>query len=147
MIDPLTPTLHLLRAASLIEERLSGPLSAIHGLAMNEVLLLLHLANAPQNRLPRVELSRRLHVSASTVTRMAAPLEKIGLLAREADARDARLAFVVLTPTGQTRIAEVRTTLKDQAARLFQDRWEDSEITDLATLLGRLIAHAPGDLA
>jgi DNA-binding MarR family transcriptional regulator len=143
---PLLATLRLLRSASLIEEKISGAISAVHGLSLKEAFLLMHLESETGQRLTRVELSRRLHMSASTVTRMTAPLEKIGLVARESDPRDARLAFVVLTDAGKTRIGEVRTTLGEQASRIFQDRWSEYDVSRLSDFLARLVANAPGEL-
>lgn len=138
--------LRLLQASDAVEAKASGAISSVHGLALKEVFLLMHLENAPLHQLPRVELARRLHVSASTVTRMTAPLEKIGLVDRKSDARDARLAFVVLTEAGKTRISEARTTLSHQAARIFQDRWSKSELKQLSELLARLLANENGEL-
>jgi len=106
----------------------------------------MQLENAPLQKLPRVELAKRLNTSASTVTRMAAPMEKLGLVSRQSDARDARLAFVVLTETGATRVAEARATFAKQAAYVFRDRWAPEEIEQLSALLGRLVAGSPGDL-
>ena len=83
-------TLRLLQSADEIKARLSGEFSAVHGLSVNEFFLLMHLDNATLSRLSRVELARRMHVSASTVTRMVAPMEKLGMVARHADTRDAR---------------------------------------------------------
>jgi DNA-binding MarR family transcriptional regulator len=77
---------------------------------------------------------------------MASPMEKLGLLSREADARDARLAFVVLTKAGLKRVKEARTTFAKQASYLFQDRWTDKELEQLSTLLHRFVADAPGNL-
>lgn len=134
-----TNVLRLLEASTEIKARLSGEFASVHGLSVNEFLLLLHLQRATAHRLSRVELSKRMHVSASTVTRMARPMEKVGLLGREADARDARLAFVVLTETGATRLAEAQATLAKRAEGFFADRWTDEELTQLSGLLGRLI--------
>ena len=142
----LTAILRLLQTNALLEARLAGEISSVHGLAVKEVFLLMQLEQAPLNRLPRVELAKRLHVSASTVTRMAAPMEKIGLVARESNERDARLAFVVLTPTGKERIAETRATLSKKADAIFRDRWSEEEVTQLSDLVGRLIAGDPGNL-
>ncbi len=97
-------------------------------------------------QLSRVELAKRMHISASTVTRMAAPFEKIGVVSRQADSRDARLAFVVLTETGLERIGEARVTFAKQAGYVFRDRWTDEELEQLSSLLHRLIADAPDDL-
>ena len=143
---PLQTVLRILQSSQLIEARLAGDLSSVHGLSVNDVLLLMQLENAPLQKLPRVELAKRLNTSASTVTRMAAPMEKLVLVSRQSDARDARLAFVVLTETGATRVAEARATLAKQAAYVFRDRWDPEEIEQLSALLGRLVAGSPGDL-
>ena len=125
MSNAAFPTLiNLIRAHSMIEERVSGELAAIHGLALNEALLLMHLERAPLHRLTRVDLAKRLHLNPSTVTRMAAPLEKTGL----------------------ALVGEVRATLEKRAQGFFRDRWSEAEITQLSSLLGRLVASEPGDL-
>ena len=144
---PFTTVINLLRAQALLQERFSGELGSVHGLALNEALLLMHLEKAPLRRLTRVDLAKRLHASPSTVTRMAAPMEKIGLVARQADPRDARLAYVVLTEAGLTLVGDVRKTLERRSAELFRDRWSDAEVASLAKLLGRLTAGELGDLA
>jgi len=147
MIDlALQSVLRLLQSSQHIEARLAGELSSVHGLSVNEIFLLMQLENAPLHKLPRVELAKRLNTSASTVTRMAIPMEKLGLVSRQSDERDARLAFVVLTKTGATRINEARATFAKQAAYVFRDRWEVEEIEQLSAFLGRLVAGTPGDL-
>jgi DNA-binding MarR family transcriptional regulator len=138
--------LRLLGTNALLEERFTGELGSLHGLALKEVLLLMHLERAPRMRLSRIDLAKRLHVSPSTVTRMAAPLEKLGMVGREADARDARLAYVVLTTAGQELVTNARATLESMAASVFRDRWTKPDIAALADLLGRLTAGQPGDL-
>lgn len=143
----LASVIALLRAHARIEEQFGHSLGSVHGLALKELLLLMHLERAPKTRLSRIDLAKRLHVSASTVTRMTAPLEKLGTVSRQADARDARLAYVVLTPAGQKLVANARATLERMAGDLFKDRWTRQEIATLAELLGRLTAGLPGDLA
>src|SRR6185503_4384105 len=129
------------------EERFGNALGSIHGLALKELLLMMHLEGAPKARLSRIELARRLHVSASTVTRMAAPLEKLRMVGRQADPRDALLAYVVLTAAGQRLVKDARGSLERLADGLFQDRWTRQEIGTLADLLGRLTSGLPGELA
>jgi DNA-binding MarR family transcriptional regulator len=143
---PFTTVINLLRAQALIQERFSGELGSVHGLALNEALLLMHLEKAPLRRLTRVDLAKRLHASPSTVTRMAAPMEKTGLVVRQPDPRDARLAYVALTEAGLTLVGDVRKTLERRSADLFRDRWSDIEIASLAKMLGRLTAGELGDL-
>jgi DNA-binding MarR family transcriptional regulator len=138
--------LRLLQSAEEIKARLSGEFSSVHGLSVNEFFLLMQLERASLHRLSRVELAKRMHISASTVTRMAAPMEKLGLLSRQSDERDARLAFVVLTKAGLKKVKEARATFSKQATYLFQDRWSDDELNQFSALLHRLVADAPGNL-
>jgi hypothetical protein len=143
---PFTTVINLLRAEALVQERFAGELGSVHGLALNEALLLMHLEKAPLRRLTRVDLAKRLHASPSTVTRMAMPMEKTGLVARQSDPRDARLAYVALTEAGLTLVGEVRKTLERRSAELFRDRWSDAEVGSLGKLLGRITAGELGDL-
>jgi DNA-binding MarR family transcriptional regulator len=141
-----TIALRLLQSADAFQARLSGEFAAVHGLSVNEFFLLMHLDRATNQRLSRVELARRMHVSGSTVTRMVAPMEKIGLVTRETDARDARFAFVTITGVGLTKLGEARATFAKQAGYLFEDRWKDPELERLSELLHRLVAGSVSSL-
>lgn len=132
--------LRLMQSADEFRAKLSGEFSAVHGLSVNEYFLLMHLQRAPLNRLSRVELAKRMYVSASTVTRMAAPMEKLGLVTREADIRDARLAYVVLSKPGTIRLGEAKVTFAKHARAAFEDRWSSAELDSLSKLLNRLVA-------
>lgn len=144
MTTPAASAFLLLQAANEFRHRLSGELAAVHGLSVNDFLLMRQLAGVSGHALPRSELARRMHVSASTVTRMAAPMEKVGLLARRANARDARQALVVLTEAGQAKLGEAHDTFRKRAEGLLSDRWTDAEIGQLAALLGRLVSEDVG---
>ncbi|MEM1174184.1 MAG: MarR family transcriptional regulator [Pseudomonadota bacterium] len=138
--------LRLIQTADLLSARLAGEFSAVHGLSVNEFFLLMHLDRASLNRLARVELARRMHVSASTVTRMAAPMEKLGLVSRQVDERDARLAYVVLTDAGKRKLDEAKATFAKQADAAFEDRWDTSELKQLSELLNRFVSGEPASL-
>jgi len=142
----LVNALRLLQSAEEVKARISGEFSSVHGLSVAEFFLLMQLERASLHRLSRVELARRMHLSASTVTRMAAPMEKLGLVTRKSDERDARLAFVVLTKAGRKKVNEARATFAKQAAYLFQDRWSADESEQLSALLHRFVADSPGNL-
>ena len=142
-----TTALRLLQVADDFRAGLSGEFSAVHGISVNEFLLLLHLERSAANKLPRVDLARRMHVSASTITRMAAPMEKVGLIDREADERDARLVFVVATKAGRAKLSEALSTFSKRADYLFDDRCEDEEVDQFASVLRRLIAGIGDTLA
>ena len=148
MTDTYTSNaLRLLQVADDFRAGLSGEFSAVHGISVNEFLMLLHLERSASNRLSRVELAKRMHVSASTITRMAAPMEKIGLVDRETDQRDARLVFVVATEAGREKLSEALATFSKRAGYLFEDRLENQEVDQFASMLRRLIAGTGDTLA
>ncbi len=143
----LSAVLRLLRVQAAIETRFSAGLGSVHGLGLTELLLLMNLDRAPLRRMRRVDLAAALAMSQSSVTRMVLPLEKIGLVARETDQRDARVGYVVLTDTGRERVTEAVATLDQMSEALFVDRWTGDEVQTLADLLGRLSSPLPGALA
>lgn len=138
--------LRLLQAADEIRARLAGEFSAVHGISVNEFFVLLHLERATKHRLPRVELAKRMHISPSTITRMAAPMEKIGLVERHTDERDARLAFMVITDAGREKLSEARATFAKQAGYRFDDRWDETELERFSAMLHRLVLGTVADL-
>lgn len=141
-----TSALRLLQAADEFRAGLAGEFSAVHGISVNEFVLLLHLERTASHRLPRVDLAKRMHVSASTITRMAEPMEKIGLLARDIDERDARLVFVVITDAGRQKLSEALATFAKRAGYLFDDRWSDDEVDQFSVMLRRVAPGAAGTL-
>lgn len=140
-------TINALRMIQIVDEfrdGLSGEFSAVHGISVNEFFMLLHLERATSNRLSRVDLAKRMHISASTITRMAAPMEKIGLVGREVDDRDARLVYVVATKAGREKLSQAVATFSKRAGYLFGGQWQEQELAEFGALLGRLIG-ASGD--
>jgi DNA-binding MarR family transcriptional regulator len=138
--------LRLTRAQSHLQNRFAAELGGVHGLSVNELMLLMHLDQAAGGRLRRVDLAERLDLSQSGVTRMLAPMEKVGWVDRAADPRDGRVGYVVLTAAGRRLAREGAKTLAQQATTLFGDLWTDKELETLSRLLGRLTANLPGAL-
>ena len=136
----LTAVLRLVQIEATIQAQFTGTLSSIHGLALNELLLLINLEAAPLGRMRRVDLAATLSISQSSVTRMAMPLEKIGLVSRDTDPRDGRVAYVVLTDVGRERTLEAKATLTHLSASVFTEKFTSTEIKSLVSLLGKLSA-------
>ncbi len=138
--------LRLIRAQSHLQNRFAAELGGVHGLSVNELMVLMHLDQAAGGRLRRVDLADRLELNQSSVTRMLAPMEKVGWVARAEDPRDGRVGYVVLTAAGRRLAREAAKTLAHQATSLFGDLWTEREVETLASLLGRLTANLPGQL-
>jgi DNA-binding MarR family transcriptional regulator len=142
----LNAILRLIRAQSHLQNRFAAELGGVHGLSVNELMLLMHLDQAAGGRLRRVDLAERLDLSQSGVSRMLAPIEKVGWVDRAEDPRDGRVGYVMLTPAGRRLAKDGAKTLAQQASTLFGDLWTDKELETLARLLGRLTVNLPGTL-
>lgn len=94
------------KAHATMARRFDGRLGPLHGLSFGDFVVLLHLGRAVDRRLRRVDLAAELGVTPSAVTRTLIPLEKVGLVARRADARDARVGYAELTRAGQRLLEE-----------------------------------------
>jgi DNA-binding MarR family transcriptional regulator len=102
--------LSIRRALALWENRADTELGAVHGLGLSDFAALHHLAEAPGNRLRRVDLARRLALTPSGVTRLLGPLERRGIVAREQDGADARATHAVLTKSGKALVKDATAT-------------------------------------
>lgn len=136
--SPFDIVVRLSRAQAEVARRLDRTLSA-HGLALNDLLILLHLAAAPGHRLRRIDLAEAVGMTASGVTRALGPLERIGLLERESNPRDARVAYAHLTATGKQVAVDARATAERTCEVLLSDAGaSDAERDTVAGLLARL---------
>ncbi|MFG5722863.1 MarR family winged helix-turn-helix transcriptional regulator [Streptomyces murinus] len=139
MSDALDAALRLVRAQAALVRRFDARLGGLHGVSLADFTLLLRLGQAPGGRMRRVDLAEALGLTASGVTRALAPLERIGLVTREPDARDARVAYASLTGTGRARLKEMLATAEETAEDLFSaPAWGEEEVPLLASLLIRL---------
>jgi DNA-binding MarR family transcriptional regulator len=137
---PLDFCLRLSKAHASLVRRLDGRLGTLHGLSFGDFMILLHLGRAPGGRLRRVDLAGMLGLTASAVTRTLIPLEKIGVVTRQRDPRDARVGYASLTPAGR-RLLEDAITAAEVAS-------EDAVTSANAPQLGALskvLAELGGD--
>jgi DNA-binding MarR family transcriptional regulator len=115
-----TPSLKLLMnlaiAHSITSRRFDGRLGS---LGFTEFLILFHLEQTPQGKMRRVDLAEQVGLTASGITRLLAPMEKIGLVKREADKTDARVSFVAIAEGGKRMLQESMENAEELAARLL----------------------------
>jgi DNA-binding MarR family transcriptional regulator len=100
------------RVVALWESRLDAELGAVHGISLSEFAALFQLWAAPGGRLRRVDLARRLALTPSGISRLLAPLEKRGIVSREADGHDARASYAVLTRAGKTLASDAKESVE-----------------------------------
>lgn len=106
--------LHLTSVQTRLIKKTECQLSA-HGISFTECLVLHYLAEAPNQTMRRIDLAERIGLSASGVTRLLQPMEKIGLVEKEANPRDARVSLVKLSTAGNRIYSEAENSLNMSA--------------------------------
>ncbi len=137
MATALDTCLLLSRAESEVRRRLE-----VQGLSLNDLAALRRLADAPDGTLRRQDLAEVLGMSPSGVTRLLAPLEKLGYVTRTSDPRDARLALVVLTDAGRARTRDAVAQAEERAESLLTRVLDPDGRAALAELLTALVPFA-----
>lgn len=108
--------------------------AALGGLSLNEFIILAELAQA-EGKLRRIDLAERIGLTASGVTRLLLPMEKIGLVKREANKDDARSSLVVLAAGGKRKFEEGL----ERAEVFCEDNLpEDDKLQELSKYLKRV---------
>lgn len=128
----------LVRGHAAVTRAMSAQLVADHGLTINQYEALLHLAQAENLRMRRVDLAERLVLTASGVTRLLDGLEQAGYVDRDACASDRRVTYAVLTEAGLTKLREASVSHIADIREFFETRFSEEELDQLAGLLGRL---------
>lgn len=128
--DALALCLKLTRVTARVTRTFDHRLSALHGLSLHDFVILYVTQQAPGGKIRRSDLAAQLGVTASAVTRLLLPLEKIGLMARLPDPRDARVSYAVLTPAGHDLLGSALQT----AAETGQDLMAPVPSEDWAAL-------------
>ena len=80
--------------------------SGLGGLGLNEFTILYNLSVAHDEKLRRIDLANKIGLTASGVTRLLLPMEKIGLVKSGASENDARARYVMIAPGGKRKLTE-----------------------------------------
>jgi DNA-binding MarR family transcriptional regulator len=135
----------LLRAHASTTRLLSAELQSDHALTLNDFEALYVLSHAEGGRLKRVELSRRLLLSPSGITRLLEGLERAGLVRRTTCSTDLRIAYAELTPEGRERLEAASCAHVGSIRALMEEHFSEDELAELGEMLARLPGVAEGD--
>ena len=123
-----------------LSRKIDLSLGSVHGIGLTEYMVLYHLMSAPNQSLRRVDLAEAVGRTASGVTRMLQPMEKMGLVKKESNPRDARVSLVKMTPAGETIYKESSVTLNEKSKQLLR-RIELGKINELLDILSIMESH------
>jgi len=109
----------------------------LDGLGFNEFVILFHLNEAPNKKIRRIDLAEKMGLTASGVTRILIPMEKIGLIKKETTAKDARVSYVTITSSGQRNLIETLNKTRLFFEEIFPPK-KLKKIPNLSNLLVEL---------
>lgn len=120
---PLSPAANLVLALSALQSQLLKKIErhlSAHGISFSEFVVLYHLQAAPQQTLRRIDLAESVGLTASGITRLLNPMEKLKLVQKEVNPRDARVSLVKLSETGARVFAEASVSFDASAQLLLE---------------------------
>ena len=139
-MDTTNPALDLVLQSALLWSAMvkkADQQLSVHGISFSEFCILHRLFQAPQQRLSRIELANAVGLSASGITRLLQPMEKIQLVEKEQNARDARVSLVKLSDTGLQIYLDAKQSCSTFAGQFTSPLTVRQQET-LAELLARL---------
>lgn len=83
---------------------------SMHGIGFTDFLILYLLQQPGREKVRPTDLAELMGLTASGVTRLLLPMEKIGLIGRQPGDRDGRVSFVVITSAGKRIYEEALET-------------------------------------
>ena len=134
----------LLRVGNLTLPRIGERLAAELGASLVELDLLAELARASDRRLRMSEISERLTISTTSVTRVVDGLETRGYAKRALSRGDRRVIYAELTDQGAELLARAHPVSGPALEECFGRFFTTAEMLDMRALLGRVLEEAYG---
>jgi len=122
----------LAKTNSILARRLS-----VHGLDFSDFIILSYLSEAPENKLRRIDLAEKLGLTASGITRMLLPLEKLGIIKRELDDNDGRARYASLTGTGKNLLKDATSSIEMKLEDIIPET-KRNELNKFTELLNQI---------
>ncbi|PIT88009.1 MAG: MarR family transcriptional regulator [Candidatus Magasanikbacteria bacterium CG10_big_fil_rev_8_21_14_0_10_36_32] len=108
------------------------------GLGFNEFLILHSLSQADNQTMRRVDIADKIGMTASGVTRLLLPMEKVHLIKSGPNEQDARVRCVLLASGGKQRLFEALERMELLSEEIIMPNQLDkiSELSDLVVEIG-----------
>ncbi len=110
MKNTLSLLFGITKSSAVVSRRYSS-----HGLSFTDFMILYRLNDSPNGKLRRIDLAEELGLTASGITRLLLPLEKLGIIERSTDDADARARFAALTKAGKNMLEEAMSSILEKA--------------------------------
>ncbi len=140
-VDPvsLAAWRKMLTAHAELIDRLGKEMESATGLPLNWYEVLLHLVEAPDERLRMHQLAESLLLSRSAATRFVDRMERAGLVERIPCAKDGRGTNVTLTERGRAAFDEAAPVHLAGIRRHFADVIDRDEALRLDAIMSKIL--------
>ncbi len=118
---------------TIVSKKIDSKLSA-HGISFSEFMILYNLNQADRKMMRRIDLAEKIGLSASGITRLVSPMEKIGLVEKETNTRDARVSLVKLSEAGERILEESYVGINAASQEVFS-KLDEGNIGDMLNML------------
>lgn len=136
----------LLRTQASLVATIGQEVEAMSGLPLSWYDVLLELSREPGQRLRMTELSERVVLSRSQVSRVVDRMSDVGLVSKESDPADGRATFALLTESGTARLRSAAPHYLDSIEHHFSSKLDRKEAELIVQALRRILANqAPPD--
>lgn len=130
----------LAKAKTVASRRFDNRLSFV-GIGFSDFMIMYHLGQAPEEKMRRTDLAALVGLTASGVTRLLLPMEKIGLVKRVESEHDGRVSYVALAPAGKRLLVDAMETAEQLAEDLLGDA-KKKDIDESSSLLEHIGGNA-----
>ena len=109
-----------------------------HGLSFTDYMIIHHLFSSSQKCMRRIDLAECVGISASGVTRLLSPMQKVGIVEKQTNPRDARVSLVKLTAAGESLYKDATVSFTECSKNLLQSI-TDIQLNTMSDLIKKLI--------
>jgi len=132
MKNTLTFLFSLVKTNAILSRRLS-----VHGLDFSDFMIISYLNESREQKLRRIDLAEKLGLTASGITRMLLPLEKLGIIERSLDDADARARYASITPAGKNLLQDATASIEMKLEDIMPEGSE-AELEKFTELLEKI---------
>lgn len=108
--------------------------SSLWGIGFNDFIVLYYLYQSPEKKLRRIDLAGKVGLTASWITRLLLPMEKIWLITKESNENDARVSLVSLAPGWETKLIEAIERMN----LILDEKIESTEVSETSKLIQKI---------
>ena len=137
----------LLQVGNLTLPRIGERFASELGASLVELDLLAELAHAPDRRLRMSEISQRLTISTTSVTRVVDGLEARGYAKRVLSPGDRRVVYAELTDQGAELLERAHPVSGPALEECLGRYFTTAEMVEMRALLGKVVNEAYSDSA